>query len=112
MFGDGKAMGHVDAIYASPALRSRLTAAPLAARLGIGVTVAKADDPRTLARRVLREHGGGRILIVGHTDTVPQIVAALSDYSTIPEIGAQEYDIMYIVAVPRIGRANLLRLSY
>jgi broad specificity phosphatase PhoE len=112
MFGDGKAISHVDAIYVSPALRSRLTAAPLAARLGISVTVAKADDPRGLARRVLREHDGGRILIVGHTDTVPQIVAALSHNANIPEIGAQEYGTMYIVAVPRIGSANLLRLNY
>jgi 2,3-bisphosphoglycerate-dependent phosphoglycerate mutase len=112
MFGDAKALGHVDAIYVSPALRNRLTAAPLAARLGINVTVAAADDPRGLARRVLREHGGGRVLIVGHSDTVPQIVAALSGNSKIPEIDAQEYGIMYIITVPRIGHANLLRLNY
>jgi broad specificity phosphatase PhoE len=71
-----------------------------------------ADDPRALARRVLHEHGGGRVLIVGHTDTVPQIVATLSGNSNIPEIGDQEYGTMYIVAVPRIGDANLLRLNY
>jgi broad specificity phosphatase PhoE len=29
MFGDAKSLGHVDAIYVSPALRNRLTAAPL-----------------------------------------------------------------------------------
>ena len=49
----------VDAIYVSPALRNRLTAAPLAARLGITVTVAPGGRPRGLARRVLREHSGG-----------------------------------------------------
>jgi broad specificity phosphatase PhoE len=112
MFGDAKALGHVEAIYVSPALRNRLTAAPLAARLGIGETVAPADDPESLARRVLHEHGGRRVLIVGHADTVPQIVAALSANSKIPEIGAEEYGTMYIVAVPRIGRANVLRLRY
>lgn len=112
MFGDGKALGHLDAIYVSPALRNRLTAAPLAARLGISETVAPADDPRSLARRALREHGGGKVLIVGHADTVPQIVAALSANRKIPEIGAEEYGTMYIVAVPRIGSANLLRLNY
>jgi len=77
MFGDPNVLGHVDAIYVSPALRNRLTAAPLAARLGITETVAPADDPRGLARRVLREHSGGRILIVGHSDTVPQIVGRI-----------------------------------
>ena len=112
MFGDPNVLGHVDAIYVSPALRNRLTAAPLAARLGITETVAPADDPRGLARRVLREHSGGRILIVGHSDTVPQIVGALSGNPHVPEIGEQEYGTMYIVAVPRIGHTNLLRLSY
>jgi broad specificity phosphatase PhoE len=111
MFGYSKAMG-LDAIYVSPALRNRLTAAPLAARLGIGETVASADDPRGLARRALHEHGGGRVLIVGHADTVPEIVAALSGNSNIPEIGAEEYGTMYVVAVPRFGRANVLRLKY
>lgn len=112
MFGDAKILGHLDAIYVSPALRNRLTAAPLAERLGIGETVVPADDPRALARRVLREHGGGRILIVGHSDTVPQIVAALTGEENIPEIAALEYGTMYIVTVPRIGHTNLLRLSY
>jgi broad specificity phosphatase PhoE len=112
MFGDASAIGHVDAIYVSPALRNRLTAAPLAARLGITATVAPADDPRALAHRALREHAGGRVLIVGHVDTVPQIVATLSGNSRIPEIGSEEYGTMYIVTVPRIGHANLLRLNY
>ena len=111
MLGDGRALGHLDAIYVSPARCNRLTASPLAARLGISATVAPADDPRSLARRVLREHGGGKVLIIGHADTVPQIVAALSDRK-IPDIGAEEYGIMYIVAVPRIGSANLLRVNY
>ena len=70
------------------------------------------DDPAALAHRALREHSGGRILIVGHADTVPQLVAALSGNSKVPEIGADEYGTMYIVAVPRIGHANLLRLNY
>jgi broad specificity phosphatase PhoE len=112
MFGDAKHSGHLDAIYVSPALRNRQTAAPLAARLGLTVTVAPADDTDGLARRVLREHAGGRVLIVGHSDTVPKIVAALSGKSNVTEIGEREYDTMYIVSVPRIGHANLLRLSY
>ena len=112
MFGDANNLGHVDAIYVSPALRNRLTAAPLAERLGIPATVLPADDPKGLARKALREHAGGRVLIVGHSDTVPQIVAALSGNSAIPEIGAEEYGTLYIVTVPRIGDANLLRLHY
>src|SRR6185437_10372887 len=112
MFGDAKDFGNIEAIYVSPALRSRLTAAPLAARLGLHETVAPADDPRGLARRAVHEHRGGRVLIVGHSDTVPQIVAALSGNARIPEIADQEYGTMYIVTVPRIGHPNVLRLNY
>jgi broad specificity phosphatase PhoE len=112
MFGDGKVLGHLDAIYVSPTLRNRLTVAPLAASLGISATVAPSDDAHGLARLVLQDHGGGRVLIVGHADTVPQIVAALSGYDKIPELAADEYGTMYIVTVPRIGHANLLRLNY
>jgi broad specificity phosphatase PhoE len=112
MFGDAKAEGHIDAIYVSPALRNRLTAAPLAARLGVSADVAPADDARGLARRALREHSGGRVLIVGHSDTVPAIVAALTGSTNIPEIGEDEYGTMYIVTVPRIGHAIFLRLNY
>jgi 2,3-bisphosphoglycerate-dependent phosphoglycerate mutase len=112
MFGDANGIGRVDAIYVSPALRNRLTAAPLAARLGISANVAPADDPQGLARRALREHSGGRVLIIGHSDTVPRIVEALSGNPKIPEIGDQEYGTMYIIAVPRIGNPNLLRLNY
>ena len=111
MFGDRQPSG-LDAVYVSPALRNRMTAAPLAARLGVSETVVRADDPRGLARRVLREHGSGRVLIVGHGDTVPQIVAALSGETKIPEMAALEYGTMYVVTVPRIGHANVLRLNY
>jgi broad specificity phosphatase PhoE len=112
MFGDGKALGHLDAIYVTTALRNRLTAAPLAASLGISPTIVPTDDPRGLARRVLREHGGGRVLIVGHSDTVPVIVSTLSGDDKIPGMADDEYGTMYIVTVPRIGHASLLRLSY
>jgi phosphohistidine phosphatase SixA len=112
MFGDAREVGHVDAIYVSPALRNRMTAAPLAARLGVVPIVGPLGDARGLARRVLHEHAGGRILVIGHSDSVPEIVEALSGAKNLPPIGDQEYDTMYIVSVPRIGRANLLRVSY
>jgi broad specificity phosphatase PhoE len=112
LFGDPRLARPIDAIYVSPALRNRLTAAPLAARLGIVPTVAAQDDPRALARRMLREHAGGRILVVGHTDTVPAIVAALSGARDIPPIGDDEYGTLYIVTVPRIGRGSILSEHY
>ncbi len=113
MFGDSHGPGCVNAIYVSSALRSRMTAAPLAARLGLTPIVSDdGSDARSLARRVLREHAGARVLVVGHSDTVPRIVEALSGAKHLPPMGDEEYDTMYIVSVPRIGRANVLRVTY
>lgn len=112
MFGDVHAPGHIDAIYVSPTVRSQMTAAPLAARLGLTPIVAPPHDARSLARRVLHEHSGGRVLVVGHSDTVPEIVKSLTGAKGLPPIGEAEYGTMYIVTAPRVGRADFLRLTY
>jgi phosphohistidine phosphatase SixA len=112
MFSEPKGASGLDAIYISSALRNRMTASPLAAQLGIVPIVAPTDDPKGLAHRALRENSGRRIMIIGHANTVPQIVAALSGRSDIPQIDEKEFGTLYIVTVPRIGHANVLRLSY
>jgi len=111
MFGD-RSPGAIGAIYVSPVLRSRMTAAPLAARLGLTPVVGPAHDAPNLARRVLDEHAGGRVLVVGHSDTVTDLVESLTGTKHLPRIGDDEYGTMYIVVVPRVGRSNFLRLTY
>jgi broad specificity phosphatase PhoE len=112
LFGDPQGPGNLTAIYTSAARRAQLTVAPLAQRLGLHPTIVPSADPRALARRVLREHPGERVLIVGHGDTVPEIVAALSGVRDIPPIAPNEYGTLYIVSVPLLGRPSLLRLTY
>jgi phosphohistidine phosphatase SixA len=112
MFGETRGAGRLDAIYVSPALRNQMTAAPLAARLKIVPIVAPSDDPKALAHRIVRENSGKRVMVIGHVNTVPDIVAALSGRSDIAQMDEQEFGTLYIVTVPRIGHANVLRLNY
>jgi len=63
------------AIYVSDFRRTRQTAAPLAARLGLTPIVYDPADTPGLIARVRAEHGP--VLIVGHSNTVPDIVAGL-----------------------------------
>ena len=63
------------AIYVSDYKRTRQTAAPLAARLALNVTVYDPRDTAGLLARVRAE--AGPVLIVGHSNTVPDIVAGL-----------------------------------
>ena len=112
LFGNAQGPGRLDAIYVSDTLRSRMTAAPLAERLGIVPIVDGSEQPKGLVRRVLKENSGKRVIIVGHVNTVPEIVALLSDRSDIPKMDEHDFGAMYVVTVPRIGHANLVRLNY
>jgi broad specificity phosphatase PhoE len=111
MFGDVRGAGRIEAIYVSDARRTQQTAMPLAARLGLRPTVLPAADVSGLVSHVLSEHRGGRVLIVGHSNTVPEIVQKLSG-ATVPAIGQDEYDTVYIVTVPTFGKSSVLRMKY
>lgn len=113
MFGDAASFGRVQKIYVTDTRRTQQTAAGVAQRLGLTPeVVAGKSDAKAFARRVLKENRGGRALVVGHSNTVPEIVAALSGQSDVPPIGDEEFDTLYVVAVPSIGRASVLRIKY
>lgn len=100
----------LDAILVSEFRRTQATVQPLANRLGIPVIVVLAKDPGQSAKRALSENRGGRVLIVGHSNTVPDIVKELSGQE-IGEMPETEYGIVYVVAVPRFSRASVTRFD-
>jgi 2,3-bisphosphoglycerate-dependent phosphoglycerate mutase len=113
MFGDASTFGRVQKIYVTDTRRTQQTAAGIAQRLGLTPEIAAGkSDAKELARRVLRENRGGRALVVGHSNTVPEMVAALTGQQNVPLIGDDEFDTLYVVSVPSIGRASVLRLKY
>lgn len=99
-----------DSIIVSELRRTQETVRPLANRLGIPVIVVPASDPARAVRRALDENRGGRVLIVGHSDTVPAIVEELSG-EVVPEMSELEYGVVYVVAVPRFSRAAVTRFD-
>src|SRR4051794_32025432 len=81
MFGEVKAGNGLDALYVSDTKRAQQTAAPLASRLGMKPVAYPTSDVDGTVRKLLREHRGGRALIVGHSNTVPAMVQKLSGQS-------------------------------
>lgn len=113
MFGDAAPFGRLQRVYVTDTRRTQQTAAALAQRLTLVPEIVTARTaPRELARRVLRENRGGRALVIGHSNTVPEIVAALGDAQEVPSMGEEEFDTLYIVTVPSVGRASVLRMKY
>lgn len=85
----------VTAIYHSDTKRTRDTAAPLAAALGITPEVYPAKDMAALGQ-MIRNHYRETVLVVGHSNTVPMIVA-LGGGPTIAEIAEDTFDDLFVL---------------
>ncbi|HKE44226.1 MAG TPA: phosphoglycerate mutase family protein [Steroidobacteraceae bacterium] len=112
MFGNRDGAGRIAAVFASDTRRAQRTAEPLAARLGIAVKTLPAADVSGLLREIRTSYRGRNVFVVGHSNTVPEIVRRLSRDPTIPPMADSEYGTMYVVTIPTLGRAAVLRINY
>jgi len=85
----------IDAIHSTDFRRTRDTAAPLAHRLGIPVALYDPARPEALIENIL--DAGGRHLVVGHSNTTPELVVLLDGDGGPPIDEAGEYDRLYVV---------------
>jgi len=99
----------IKAIYTSEYKRTRQTAAPLAQKLNLKPVMAPAKDPGPLVEQLRRLQGNA--LIVGHADTVPDLMRRLGVTETVT-IGDNEYDNLFVVVRSTARKATLIRLKY
>lgn len=112
MFGDASAAGAVRLILSSDAARARQTAAPLAARLGLEVETLAGGDVSGLLRRIRDRGRGGTTLVVGHGNTVPQIVSGLTDGRVEVRLGEEEFGTIFVLTISDFGPPRVLQLAY
>jgi len=101
------------AIYRSDTDRARDTAVPLATALGITPVMYPSNDVAALVNSIVADHRGEKLLIVGHSNTVPQIIAAAGGPS-LPDIETGEFDNLFVLTACRCwcGRPTLVNLQY
>ncbi len=97
-------------ILVSDRQRTRLTATPLAAALGLEPEAIPADDPSATAATILARPGG-TVLVVGHSNTLGPIIEALGG-GAIEPIAETSYDDFYVVTLSAGCRAAVLHLTY
>ena len=102
----------VDAVYSTSYRRSVQTAQPVADALDIPVMTYDAADTEEFLEEVVREYKGKIILVVGHSDTVPQMIANMGASKSVPPIADSEYDNIYLVSIPWFGKTKTIRLRY
>jgi len=101
------------AIYRSDTNRASDTAAPLAMATGLTPVVYSANDVAALVTSIFADHRGEKVLVVGHSNTVPDIIEAAGG-PAFPDIDGGEFDNLFVLTVCRCGwrRVTLLNLQY
>jgi len=97
-------------IYVTDAKRTQQTAEPLARALSIKPQIVPANDTNTLVRDVFYG-AGGNALVVGHSNTVPLVIQRVQA-GTVPPIGDNEYDGMYVLTVLEGSSTPVVKLRY
>ncbi|MCZ6506840.1 MAG: histidine phosphatase family protein [Acidobacteria bacterium] len=126
---------NVAAAYATDFCRTAQTAQPTAARVGMPITVQPIagasgglddctppisspaffldpgiESDADLLSWILEQHGGGTVLIVGHSNTVPRMLAQLGLGSV--SISDDQYDRLFMVTYDSKQGARMVERSY
>ncbi|MEE4162228.1 MAG: phosphoglycerate mutase family protein [Woeseiaceae bacterium] len=109
---DADVVAGVDAIYTTQYRRTQETARPLADALDLPINQYDAADTESVLETILKRHKGKIILVVAHSNTLPELIANLGASKKVPPIAENEYDNIYVIAIPWFGKTKTIRLRY
>ncbi len=97
----------ITAIYATEFQRTQQTAEPFAKTAGLATVIVPAKDTAGLVTQL--KAAKGNVLLVGHSNTLPEILRALGVESP-PTIDEADYDNLFVLTLG--SPARLLRLHF
>ena len=112
----------VKTIITSQFARTKLTAEPLATRLGLTPTTislkSNPSNPRQIAEESTREvvnkileRAGENVLVVGHSNSIPDVIKMLGG-DLAPTIDERKFEDLFVVTLYGKGKAKVTHLKY
>lgn len=98
---------NLEAIYATEYKRTQETAASAARASGAEVTIVPAKGMPALLEKL--KEARGNVLVVGHSNTLPEIIKALGAPAPVT-VGEEDYDNLFVLILGSPSR--LIRLRY
>jgi phosphohistidine phosphatase SixA len=98
----------VETIFTSSLIRTKQTVEPLATRLHLQPR--EAPSPVVLAKEIRSGTAGAVILIAGHSNTVPQMIAAFGASSV--AMNHRDFDNLFVVTIAKSDQTGLVHLKY
>jgi len=102
----------VDAVYSTSFRRTVETAKPIADALDLPVLTYDVTDTEEFIEAIVKEYKGKIIVVVGHSDTVPEMIGNMGASKNVAPIAENEYDNIYLVTIPWFGKTKTIRLRY
>ena len=109
-FKDLFAHADIQAIYSTAYKRTRNTVYPLAEQKSLNVNEYQPFEKGFL-QTLLDKYPNGTVVIVGHSNTTPTYVNALTG-SKLPNLGENEYDKIFVVTASEIGNGKTTILKF
>lgn len=103
---------NLNAIYSTNFNRTMQTAQPAATAKGITVTTYDPFAPAALVDQALLSFPKGAVLVVGHSNTIPDMLNEMVGSNMFPDISESEYDNLFVVHVSALGEATVTHLKY
>ena len=103
---------NLNAIYSSNFNRTMQTAQPAATAKGITVTTYDPFAPAALVDQALLSFPKGAVLVVGHSNTIPDMLNEMVGSNMFSDISENEYDNLFVVHVSTLGESTVTHLKY
>lgn len=101
----------LDSIFTTNYMRSKLTVSPLADRIGLPIKVYDPQEQDKLAKGLLKNAQGKKILMVAHLDTAMPLIEAFGGAKPLAEMKDGEYDWLFELSI-KDDKANVKTSKY
>ena len=100
------------AIYSTYTNRTRETAGPCAKMKDLEIINYSAEHQEKLFQGIAKRGKGEAYLIVGHSNTIPQLLNLFKGKAVYENIDENVFDNLFVVIVKNSGQAEILELKY
>jgi len=102
----------LDAIYSSNYKRTQETAMPTATQKNISINTYDARNLPQVAADLLTTQASKTVLVVGHSNTTPDLINILTKTKDYPHLTEKQYDDVFLLRVYSLGKADVLHFNY
>lgn len=102
----------IKAIYSTEYKRTKETAHPTSELLNLPVNEYELGNPDSVVKAIIEFHKGEQVLIVGHSNTTPQLVNIALGQETFEKLDESVFDTIFEVIIDTAGKATVNKFTY